>query len=94
MDIEVIYKTIPCSAYSKESEGILKFTDKNLGEAKIKCPNHTCSNEWISIEHKIREYLSSGVGEYKGRVVCRGKESKKKGALECSSEVLFTAVIS
>lgn len=94
MKIEIIYKAIPCSEFSKDKEGVIVVDENGVDKAVVRCPNGSCSKGWISLEKEVRAFLSSGVGEYKGRVVCRGKESDKKGALECSSEVVFTALVS
>lgn len=94
MKVEIRYKAIPCSEFSKEQEGQLLVKAEEVDKAVVRCPNSSCSNEWISLANEIRNFLLQGIGEYKGRVVCRGRESKKKGALECSSEVVFTVLIS
>ena len=94
MDIRIMYKAIPCSEFSEDKEGEILLKAEEVDKAIVRCPNGTCSNEWISLENEIRKFLLEGIGEYKGRVVCRGRESKKKGALECSSEVVFTVLIS
>lgn len=94
MKIEIRYKAIPCSEFSKDKEGVIVLDENEIDKAVVRCPNGSCSKEWISLEKELRGFLSFGAGEYKGRVVCRGKESNKKGALECSSEVVFTALVS
>lgn len=94
MDIKIKYKAIPCSAFSEDRDGELLLKAEEIERAVVRCPNGTCSKGWISLEKEVRSFLLKGVGEYKGRVVCKGRESKKKGALECSSEVVFTVLIS
>lgn len=94
MKILIKYKAIPCSEFSKEYGGIIEATEKDLEKFVVKCPNGSCSNGWINLSKEVLSFIDKGIGHYEGRVVCRARESEKKGALECSSEVVFTVLVS
>ena len=94
MKVLIKYKAIPCSEFSKEYEGAIEASERDLEKFVVKCPNGSCSNGWINLSKEVSTFIAKGVGQYEGRVVCRAKESEKKGALECSSEVVFTVFVS
>ena len=82
IEVTIKYIAAPCSAFSSDVSGEIKIKQGDSLRVKIKCPNGSCSLGYIDITRDISSFISKGIGEYKGRNVCRAKEHDSPNAKE------------